>query len=168
MSRLPRKYQALVVDDFAEHCILLACAMRQTQWLQAVHSVTTGREAINYLVGNGGYADRQRFPFPDVVVTELDMPSLESQKLLLGLGVGLSYLPLLVVLTGSPCPKDRQAARRAGADAYFTKPERFCDLVVIAQTIEQLTLRADNCSEAGWRDGGREQRKQASRVTTFQ
>ena len=143
MHRWCRKFRVLVADDFAEHCIMLACAMRQTKTLQVVHTVTTNTEAIRYLIGKGCYADRARFPFPEVLVTELGMPCLEAVKLLTAMGTKGFRVPLRIVLTGSPLPEHRQEAERLGADGYFTKPERFRGLVGIVQEIERLMLRSE-------------------------
>ncbi len=140
MSRLEHKYRVMVADDFAEHGILLACAMRQTRALRVIHTATTGREAICYLIGQGRYADREKFPLPEVLVTELGMPCLEVLSLLAELRFENFRLPLRIVLTGSPVSEHRQEARRLGADGYFTKPERFQGLVKIAREIEKLVL----------------------------
>ena len=140
MSRLKRKYRVMVADDFAEHGIMLACAMRQTRALQVIHMVTTSREAIRYLIGKGCYADREKFPLPEVLVTELGMPCLEVLSLLAELRFENFRLPLRIVLTGSPISKHREEAKRLGADGYFTKPERFKGLVRIAREIEKLVL----------------------------
>ncbi|MDB6020308.1 MAG: two-component system response regulator [Pedosphaera sp.] len=141
MNRGRHKFRVLVADDFAEHGIMLACAMRQTQTLQMIHTVTTRREAFRYLVGEGSYSNRSRFPFPEVVITELGMPCLETVKLLAAMGMDGFKRPLRIVLTCSPLPEHRRQAGRMGMDAYFTMPESFHGLVDIAREIERMLLR---------------------------
>ncbi|MDB6110450.1 MAG: putative response regulator, CheY [Pedosphaera sp.] len=141
MKPLPRRWRVLVADDFAEHCIMLACAIRQTDCLQVVHTVSTGQQAINYFIGKGPYAERETFPLPRVLITELDMPCADGRKLLVRLGNECFPRPIVVVLTASPLPEARQEARQLGADAFFVKPDRFRDLVVVVREIEQLAVR---------------------------
>lgn len=142
-GRLPRKYRVVVADDFAEHSIMLACAMRQTRALKVVHTFTSNTSVMQYLLGRGRYADREKFPFPEVLVTELGMPCMETLKLLDAMGTEGFQTPLRVVLTGSPMPEHREEAERLGADAFFRKPERFHGLVKIARDIEQMMLHIE-------------------------
>jgi CheY-like chemotaxis protein len=136
MNGWQRKYRVLIADDCAEHCIMLACAMRRTRFLQTMHTVNTGREAMRYFLGHGQYADRLRFPFPEVLVTDLGMPCLETLRLLAAMGTEGFQVPLRIVLTDSPEREHRREAARLGADAYFIKPRSFYGLVNIVQQIE--------------------------------
>ena len=138
MNRWPRKYKVLVADDLAENCIMLACAMRQTKFLQTIHTVNTGREAMRYFLGQRQYADRLRFPFPDVLITDLGMPCLETLRLLSAMGTEGFKVPLRIVLTDSAMREHRREAARLGADACFIRPRGFYGLVNIAQEIERM------------------------------
>lgn len=140
MNRWQKKLNVLIADDFAEHCIVLACAMRQSSVLQVAHSVTTNSQAVRYLFGKGIYSNRVKYPYPDVLITELGMPCLEAVKLLGTLDSEEFPMPLRIVLTGSPCAEDRREAEQIGVDAYFTKPEDFHGMVDIVHKIERLTL----------------------------
>lgn len=142
-DRWRRKCRVVVADDFAEHSIMLACAMRQTKNLQVVHTFTNNTTVMRYFLGRGRYADRAKFPFPEVLVTELGLPCLETLGLLAALGTEGFQLPLRIVLTGSPLPEHREEAERLGADAFFRKPERFHGLVAIAKEIEKMVLFAE-------------------------
>lgn len=142
-GRLSRRHSVVVADDFAEHSIMLACAMRQTRSLQVVHTFSSDISAMQYLLGRGRYADRDKFPFPEVLITELGLPCLEMLKLLDAMGTEGFQTPLRIVLTGSPVPGHKEEAERLGADAFFRKPERFHGLVKIAHEIEQMLLHIE-------------------------
>jgi two-component system response regulator len=139
-GRFQRKYRVIVADDFPEHSIMLACAMRHTRSLQVVHTLTSNGAVLKYLLGQGQYADREKFPFPEVLVTELGLPCLETLSLLSEMGTEGFQTPLRVVLTGSPMREHRREAERLGADAFFRKPERYQGLVRISRRIEELVL----------------------------
>lgn len=134
------KFQVVIADDFAEHAIMLACAIRRSEILQVAHTITTNTQAVRYLFGKGCYSDRTKYPFPDILVTELGMPCLEAVKLLGSLDADEYPTPLRIVLTGSPDLEDRQEAFRIGTDAYFHKPDNFHGLVDIIHKIERLAL----------------------------
>jgi CheY-like chemotaxis protein len=140
--KLPqRKWRVLVADDLAEYCVMLACAIRQTKSLHVIHTVTTGQQAINYFIGRGSYAERDIFPLPRVLITELDMPCADGRNLLVRLGTECFPAPIVVILTSSPLAGAREEARQLGADAFFVKPDRFQDLIGVAGEIEKLALR---------------------------
>lgn len=143
LDRWPRKYRVVVADDFAEHSIMLACAMRQTKALQVSHTFTNNTTVMKYLLGRGCYADREKFPFPDVLVTELGVPCLEILSLLAAMGTEGFQVPLKIVLTDAPLPEHRREAERLGADAFFRKPERFQGLIKIAREIERIVFFAE-------------------------
>lgn len=143
MNRWRRKYKVLVADGFAGNCVLLACAMRQTQFLHTIHTVNNNREAIRYFLGHGQYADRLRFPFPDVLITEVGMPCLETLKLLSVMRTEGFRVPLRIVVTDSPVREHRRQAARLGVDGYFKKPKSFYGLVNIVQEIEDMLVAAE-------------------------
>lgn len=140
VDRWRRKYRVVVADDFAENSIMLACAMRQTKALQVSHTFSNNGTVIKYLLGRGRFADREKFPFPDVLVTELGVPCLEMLSLLGAMNTEGFQSPLRVVLTDAPLAEHRREAERLGADAFFKKPDRFSGLVAIAREIEKMVL----------------------------
>jgi CheY-like chemotaxis protein len=79
--------------------------------------------ALDYLAGTGNYADRDKYPFPSLVLLDLKLPYV------LGLDVlkwirSRNHLQLLpvVVLTASGERSDLERAYRAGANSFMVKP----------------------------------------------
>jgi CheY-like chemotaxis protein len=91
--------------------------------LRIVPSVTQARE---YIEGKGAFQDRQYFPLPDLIVSDLKMPGQTGIEFLQWLNTHTEYRQIpFVMLSGSALPEDRDAALRAGARAFFTKTGNF-------------------------------------------
>jgi len=87
-----------------------------------IQRLTNGQQAIRYLAGDGEYAARARYPFPDLVLLDLRMPLPSGFELLGWMGArGLLQRLLVVVLTGSPLPPDFNRAGELGLRYYFVK-----------------------------------------------
>jgi CheY-like chemotaxis protein len=71
----PPKFSVLIADDLEIDRWLLKDAFRSTaSRFQVVGEVGDGEQVIDYLAGRGEYSDRQRYPFPDVLLIDLMMP----------------------------------------------------------------------------------------------
>lgn len=93
--------------------------------IDSVHHVEDGRQAMDYLAGRGPYADRARYPFPDILLLDLKMPFHTGHEVLEWLRAQPGLQTLAVhVLTSSDEPRDRERVRLAGANGYFVKPLR--------------------------------------------
>ena len=69
------KLNVLIADDLEIDRWLLKDAFHSTaSCFKVVGEVEDGEQVIAYLAGRGQYADRERFPFPDVLLMDLMMP----------------------------------------------------------------------------------------------
>ena len=84
---------------------------------------TDGRQALDYLQGQGRFSDRARHPVPALIFLDLKLPYVHGFEVLAWLReqTSLHELPV-VVLTSSPEDRDREKARALGARAYLVKP----------------------------------------------
>lgn len=88
-----------------------------------VFHVADGKEAIDYLSGQGEYTDRSRHPLPAVMLLDLKMPGLSGHEVLEWLRAQPALRGLKVfVLTSSGETRDRERVEKAGAQGYFVKP----------------------------------------------
>lgn len=120
----------LVADDNKDDVCLLRYAFREAGLRNRIESVSDGREAIEYLRGRGHFADRRRFPEPDLLLLDLRMPRVDGFEVLQWLRRqgGLRHLPV-VVLSGPESDQQIHRALDLGALSYYQKPLRFRDLV---------------------------------------
>jgi len=119
----------LIVEDNADHALLLRMAVERLGEGLDVRVVRDGLEAIAYLKGEHAYADRVAHPFPELVLLDLIMPRLDGFGVLEWIQTSreLRSLPV-VVLTSSISPADESRSRRLGARAFHTNPADLTEL----------------------------------------
>lgn len=104
-----------------------------------IHVAVDGRQALEYLQGNGQYAERNKFPLPYLVLLDLKLPLLPGMEVLKW--IRQAELPaIVVVLTSSENEADVTNAYRLGANAYIVKPSQLKELVEIAKAIKEFWL----------------------------
>ncbi len=138
-----RWLQILLVEDNDDDATLFARALDSAQLKAALQTVSDGQQAIDYLAGMGIYADRRRYPMPQLVVLDLRIPIVD------GLGV-LTWRKTLPVLSRLPfvafsgAPREMERAIELGANRNFFKPNRFDDWVSVVREIYDTGLRWQN------------------------
>ena len=81
-ARSPQRLKILIAEDDPNDRKLLALAAAQSKGIGELFVLTDGQEAVEYLDGEGVYADRRAHPLPDVVVLDLKMPLMNGLEVL--------------------------------------------------------------------------------------
>jgi CheY-like chemotaxis protein len=128
----------LIAEDDPNDVLLLRRAFQKNGWELPVHVCNNGAEAMDYLRGEGPYADREKYPFPRAIITDLKMPRCTGFELLEWLDehTECSVIPT-IVLSASAEDRDVKRCFELGANAYFQKPSNFaelCELVKLNHT----------------------------------
>jgi CheY-like chemotaxis protein len=131
----------LYVEDNAEDFALLKLASRKCGTPFSLQHAGDGEQAISYLSGAGDYADREAYPFPDMVLLDLKMPRLDGFEVLewIRANPATKSLPV-VVLAGSSFRADIRRALELGANSYAAKPGKFEELQVLIDQIADVWL----------------------------
>lgn len=116
----------LVVDDDALQQELTVTALHHIGVMQPVHCVSSGSSAIAYVRGDGQYVDRVTFPYPELIITDLQMCDGDGYTLLLHLKSHSDgpHCPVLI-LSSMDDEAHITQARELGAAAYIVKPMTF-------------------------------------------
>ncbi|QXD15188.1 response regulator [Rhodocaloribacter litoris] len=85
-----------------------------------------GQEALDYVFGRGVYADRTRYPVPDLILLDLKMPGIDGCEVLRQIKEAPeAHRTPVVMLTSSEEEEDRIRSYRYGANSYLVKPMSF-------------------------------------------
>lgn len=113
----------LIADDSEADIFFLLRAFSASKVKNPVYVVRSGAEAIQYLAGEGKFANRERFPMPRVVFLDLRMPPPDGLEVLRW-KADRSDLPrmLWVAMSNFDVVKTINEAYVAGATTFLTKP----------------------------------------------
>jgi len=114
------------VDDYdaAVRSFKAAHLDNPIQWCRS------GQDALNYLKGEGKYAESPAATRPALILLDLNMPGIDGRKTLalLKQDPALKIIPV-VVLTTSADEKDIEQCYEMGASTYIQKPVDFAGLI---------------------------------------
>jgi CheY-like chemotaxis protein len=111
--------------------------------------VENGLEAIQYLGGEGRFADRDAFPFPVLCLLDLKMPvkdGLEVLRWLKGHPDICQRLPV-VVMSSAEFPDETQAAYAMAIQACLVKPMEYAELRERIRILKEYWLDYDASEE---------------------
>ncbi len=131
----------LMVDDSEDDCLLIKMAVGQAERLRFIGSVSDGEELIAYLNGLGAYADRDRYPLPDMLLLDLMMPRKNGFEVLEWLQTQPFRDMIVVVLSGSEQSQDMKKAFELGADYYQTKRASVRQRMELVKALEEYFSR---------------------------
>lgn len=123
----------LHADDDENDVIFLNYAFKQANIPTRLLSVSDGQQVVDYLSGQGNYANRAQHPFPALVLLDLKMPRMNGLQTLSWIRARPAFQPLIVILfTASANQTDIEQAYRLGANSFIIKPagmDRLTDLM---------------------------------------
>jgi CheY-like chemotaxis protein len=122
----------LHIEDDSSDVLLLRQAFCQAGLPVALHSQPDGEQALAYLRGNGQFADRLRFPLPDLVLLDLKLLGLSGFDVLEWIRREEEFRRLpVVVLSSSNQEAEIKRSYQLGANSYLLKPVGFEALVAL-------------------------------------
>jgi len=126
----------LVAEDEESDFLLLERALKRSDERLKIYRVRDGVEGMEYIKGEGEFADRVRFPLPQMLIVDLKMPRMTGMEFLAWLRSEPSrrVIPTLMMSSSEQAADVRQAYE-LGANTYFLKPSDFRSLVELCKQI---------------------------------
>ena len=141
---------ALLADDDEDFGTLVQAAFEAAGIEAALRRVRDGAGTLRYLRGEGRYVNRDAWPFPHLLLLDLNLPRPDGWELLQWIKTQSRFAGLhVVILTGMEIGSYSQRALAMGADECWEKPFPFTGLVSMVEHLrdrwlveEQPLLRA--------------------------
>lgn len=136
----------LLVEDDSNDILFVQRAFQRVNSVNPIRIVKDGDSAIQYLSGEGPFADRDRNPLPALILLDLKLPRRSGIEILQWIREqpGLRRIPV-VVLTSSRETIDLERTYDLGANSYLVKPVKFEDLTKMIEAINTYWLRFNEC-----------------------
>ena len=98
--------------------------------------VEDGEQLLDYLFRRGQYTDREKWPEPDLILLDLNMPRKDGREVLEDIkGMPAFRRIPIVVLTTSRAEEDVFRSYDMGVSGFVTKPVTFRELMETMKTI---------------------------------
>lgn len=134
----------LLVEDNEDDAFFMSQALKDAKIRNPLQHVEDGRLAIDYLAGNGAFADRGKFPLPASVFLDLKLPHKDGFEVLQWIRAQPQFAKLIViVLTSSNEPVDIKRAYQLGANSFAVKPPTPTQLLELNQAFKLQLVRND-------------------------
>ena len=143
---MTRPASILLVEDNAMDVELIIDAFKEARLKNRIQVARNGKEALEFLFGEGEFADRSHYPLPDIVLLDLKMPGIDGHQVLKRIKETekLKRLPV-IILTSSRDEGDRAMSYDNGANSYLVKPVSFDDFLDVVKKVSDywLTLNVE-------------------------
>ena len=142
----------LIVEDDENDQFLIKTALKKVGVKTPVQLASNGQQAIDYLNGSGKYADREQFPFPTTIITDLKMPVMDGFSVLQHIKENPQWAIIpTIVLSASADLDDIKKAYMLGASAYHVKPSDSGQLRHLLKVLHDywITCEVPRTTESG-------------------
>jgi len=135
----------LVAEDDPTDAYFFERAFRRAGLPVTLHFVRDGQEVLDYLQGEGQFADRTRYPLPQLLLLDLKMPRLDGFDVLEWVRKQPSMSGVLIVIfSSSEEPRDINRAYGLGANSYLVKPHSMAELTALVGQFKKYWQEANN------------------------
>ncbi len=128
----------LLVEDNPDDEALTLRALKKNKIMNDVVVARDGKEALDFLFGDGAYAGRNVLDLPQVILLDLKLPKVDGLEVLRRVRADdrTKLLPV-VILTSSKEERDLIDSYRNGCNSYVRKPVNFDEFL---EAVRQLGL----------------------------
>lgn len=124
----------LLVEDDPNDVELIQLALNNYNFVNQMHIVEDGEQALHYLIGREG--EPATAPLPRMVLLDLKLPKVEGIQVLEALRRHpRTHDLVVVVMTSSAENQDLQACYELGVNSYIVKPLDFQQFVNVARQV---------------------------------
>jgi CheY-like chemotaxis protein len=132
-----KSHTVLIADDYeADRYFLKEAIRRHALKLQVIAEVEDGAEVVNYLSGNGKFADRETYPIPEVLIMDMRMPRITGLEVLEWLQKQNMPPLKIAVLADSSSGMFEPKVRALGIKHFFSKVANPSELIHLVKLLQ--------------------------------
>ncbi len=131
-----KRINILMADDDEDDRLLTQDALEESRVINNLYFVNDGVELLAYLNNQAPFQDKQKYPRPNIILLDLNMPRMDGREALklIKENAALRSIPV-VILTTSKQEEDKLRGYDLGAASYITKPVTFEGLVELMKQL---------------------------------
>lgn len=142
-----QKRAVLVAEASDGFAFMVRRAFEQAKLPHMIRRVRDGAEALRYVAGQEEFADRQRFPYPDLLVVDSVLAKISGVELLGFLRGELGLRIPVVVFSPSLSPREMRRVTELGRADYLVRPDAFSVLLEEVDEIQRSWLEEEFTSK---------------------
>jgi two-component system response regulator len=132
----PPTTDILLVEDNPLEVELTLRPLRELDPANQIEVARDGEEALDFLLGRGGFRNRLGAPLPRLVLLDLKLPKIDGIEVLRGVrGNSRTWLVPVVVLTSSTDPRQLAQCYQLGANSCVQKPVKYEEFRATVQNV---------------------------------
>lgn len=134
----------LYAEDDENDTFFMERAFAKMAARDSLRIVCNGQLVTEYLLGAGQFADRGKFPVPDLLLLDVKMPQMSGLEALQWIRQRQEFEGLpIVMLTSSTQESDVDFCVQKGANAYLVKPSRADQLAELIPRVLAAASKAE-------------------------
>jgi two-component system response regulator len=120
--------EVLIVEDSPSDAEMTIRSLKKNNFANRLFHVHDGSEALDFIFGEGEYADGQSEHTLKLILLDLKMPKLSGKEVLMKIKADPRTMKIpVVMLTSSKQDPDIQECYELGANGYVVKPVEFAE-----------------------------------------
>ena len=130
----PIPIDILLVEDNEADVKITLRAFKRAKIQNNIFVVNDGQEALEFVYREGKYADKNKFPRPDLILLDINMPRMDGFEFLDRIKADgrFNFIPV-VMLTSSRNDEDVVKSYGTGAASYIQKPVEYEEFVKVIE-----------------------------------
>lgn len=134
-----KNFTILIAEDDEEDRMLTEEAIEETDLKCRLQFVENGEQAMEYLLNEGTFKNKTKFPLPRLILLDLNMPKKDGREVLAAIRKHekLRSIPV-IALTTSSAPEDISLMYELGVNSYITKPVSFAGMLKAMNGLKQF------------------------------
>jgi CheY-like chemotaxis protein len=132
----------LLAEDDPDDRYLISEALDECRQSAQLFIVEDGEELLDYLRHNGKYTNATEWPWPAMILLDLNMPRKDGREVLAEIKSDSSLRAIpVVVLTTSQAEEDIVRSYNLGVSGFITKPVSFSGLLEVMKALGTYWLQ---------------------------